>query len=239
MHDRDVRIVVDAPTRIFHAPAQVDILEIHEKTPVEESGLLKGVFAGHQTRTRDPVHVGGAGVFFLEVVADLEVVYGKTIMKKLAKSLRDKGRETSPGKLEFAVAVKLARAHGADVGVGQKILEHFVDAVVKDLRVAIQKEDEIAAGVVDPEVVGLRETEIGACLDADDLGQFLAQAFKALVLGAVVDDNDLKNKVGFIFEDGPDAVRRILRGLKVDDDDAELDVQIPGPPLSIIKMQPL
>ena len=56
------RLVGDGPAARPQAPAEVDVLHVHEIRAVEAAHLVPGLTPGQETGARDPVDLPGAGV---------------------------------------------------------------------------------------------------------------------------------------------------------------------------------
>src|SRR3989338_9092050 len=107
-------------------------------------------------------------------------------MDELPIGFRDQRREMAPGQLQFSLPIQLSWPQRADTRVGDEILHHPIEAVVQNLRVAVEKQDKVATRVVNPEIVGLGKPQIGPGLDASRLGRFGSNTLEAIVLRSVV-----------------------------------------------------
>ncbi len=219
--DGGVGVVDDLAAGRLLGPAVVDLLVVEEVARVEQADAVddalsqQAVAAGHPValahRRVVPAHVvdqPGAAEDALEPGADEELV--------------PRRREVAARRLQRAVAADQAHAEHADLGIRVEVADAALDAAGGDEGVGVEEQQIAATRQGERLVVRPSEADVLGVRDQFHVRVAFAQQGGGAVPGGIVDHDLLhRQTAGRRLDRGEHLVQQV-RGVVVDDDDAEV-----------------
>ncbi len=234
-------VVADAPAVLPGAMAEFSVFAVEEESFVEKTEAFESLPADKHERAADPIDIAGEG--FSVPAGLVEIGPGEDAGDKPGESEAVGGESRRSGEsprrvLNGMIGIEEHATHDAD----GRIILHLLDAIAQDVGfedgVAVEKEDELGAGVglpegFDAEIAATGKTAIDGGRHKRDPGPSVtldggAEKGDGVVAGGVVDEDDAG--IGDVLNlrgDAGEAVEGHLRGAIVDDDDAQAHAPLP------------